>query len=271
MRFINKSIVKKFILCLIIAATCVSTGCKNNASNAVKPIGIISAFDAELQLLLDNATITKKETIGGVEFNIGKLEGKDVVMAMAGVGKVLSASTTSTIINKYNIGSLIFTGIAGGVGDNVKVLDVVVADDLIQHDYGTVTNDGFVWAGDAGVDPKTGLIPVDKALSDEAYNAAVSVVGQGDAFRGTIVTGDQFIASESYVEQLHTNFQALATEMEGASVARVAYSFGVPTAIIRCMSDKADGLAHQTIAQFGDKAANISASIVIEMLKNQSK
>ena len=57
-----------------------------------------------------------------------------------------------------------------------------------------------------------------------------------------IATGDQFISSESYVKELQTKFNALACEMEGASVARVADEFHVPCAILRCMSDKPTAL-----------------------------
>ena len=258
---------KKTILIAILMAAIILLGFVR-VSIPSKPVGILSAFDAELQLLLDAAQIDRTEKVGGVVFHIGKLEGKDVVMAEAGVGKVLSAATAATLINKYNVGILTFTGIAGGVGDDVKVLDVVVATDLIQHDFGVVSQDGFEWSPYAGVDRETGRIPVNEQLSVVAYEAAVSVVGKDNAFRGTIVTGDQFIASESYVERLHNDFGALATEMEGAAVARVSYAFGVPTVVIRCMSDKADGNAHAVIEEFGVKAADISASIVIEMLKS---
>ena len=111
-------------------------------------------------------------------------------------------------------------------------------------------------------------IPADPALADLAYKAAVDVVGEDSAFIGNIATGDQFVASESYVEVLQDSFDSLACEMEGAAVGLVAYQYGVPFVVIRCMSDKADGLAHETYDGFGDQAADNSASIVMEMLGN---
>ena len=234
----------------------------------VQPIGIMSAMDSELALLLETADIAGSRMIGGTEYHYGKLEGKDVVLVRAGVGKSLASACTAVLIHEFNVSSVIFTGIAGGVGDDVGVLDVVIATDLILHDYGRVTADGFEWNGRAGVNPETGAIPVDKVLSDLAYEAAITVVGEEGTFRGTIVTGDQFIMSDPYVTELQEKFDALACEMEGASVARVAYAFDTPVVVIRCMSDKADGLAHEVIEDFGDQAADISAGIVIEFLKN---
>jgi len=232
-----------------------------------RPIGIMSAMDSELALLLETADITETKTIGGMKFHIGTLEGKDVVMVRAGIGKSLAAACTAVLISEFDVSAVIFTGIAGGVGDKVKILDVVIATDMILHDYGMMTADGFVWGAYAGVDQETGAIPVDKELSDKAYTAALMVLGKKSVFRGTIVTGDQFIASDPYVTLLQEKFNALACEMEGASVARVAYEFETPVVVIRCMSDKADGLAHEVIENFGDKAADISASIVIELMK----
>ena len=92
--------------------------------------------------------------------------------------------------------------------------------------------------------------------------------GINRAFIGNIATGDQFVASESYVKVLQDSFNSLACEMEGAAVGLVAYQYGVPFVVIRCMSDKADGLAHETYSGFGDQAADNSASIVMEMLGN---
>ena len=54
--------------------------------------------------------------------------------------------------------------------------------------------------------------------------------------------------------------------MEGAAVALVADQYEVPFVVIKCMSDKADGGAHESISNFGDIADDNSASIVLDML-----
>ena len=237
------------------------------AASGNGPVGIITAMSNELSLLLENAEIEKTETIGGVEYNIGALNGQDVVLAKAGIGKILAAAGAATLINEFDVSSIIFTGIAGGVGDETEVMDIVVSTDLVVHDYGDITNEGFVWDAVSGA-AEDGRIPADPELSELAYTAAVSVVGEDSAFKGNIATGDQFVASEEYVETLQNRFDSLACEMEGAAVGLVAYQYDVPFVVIRCMSDKADGLAHETYDGFGDQAADNSARIVMEMLSN---
>lgn len=118
---------------------------------------------------------------------------------------------------------MIFTGIAGGVGDETQVLDQVIATRLVQHDYGTITNDGFVWSsGVTGEEMGEKVFyTCDPDLMDLAFEAAVQVVGEDHVFKGTVATGDQFVASEEYVRRLQQDFDAIACEMEGASIAAV--------------------------------------------------
>ena len=234
-------------------------------SRPVKYIGIISAMQNEIDLLLSEAEIDHVDTVGGMDYHVGFLCGKPVVIAKAGVGKVSSAAGMATMLNLYDISEVLFTGIAGGVGDQTRVLDVVIATTLVQHDYGQITDEGFEWL--AGLDEGDGYHPCDEDLVSFAYDAAAAVVGEEHVFQGVIATGDQFVASGSYVEKLQTDFNAIACEMEGASIAIVCEKYDVPFVVIRTMSDKADGQAHETYDNMADIAADNSCKIIIKMLE----
>ena len=173
------------------------------------------------------------------------------------------------MLNNYNISHVIFTGIAGGVADDTQVLDEVIATRLVEHDYGTFTNEGFQWtSGDPGEGTEPGdFYPCDPELAEIAYEAAVEVLGAEHVHKGTIATGDQFIASEMYVKYLQDTFDAYACEMEGASVAIVCTKYDKPFVVLRALSDKADGNAQETYDNFGDQAAANSSRIVIKMLE----
>ena len=96
-----------------------------------------------------------------------------------------------------------------------------------------------------------GLIPgqetvefkADEKLKKVAYDSAVKVLGKDKVKIGRIATGDQFIASKDKVNWIGKTFNASAVEMEGAVVAQVAKTYGVPFVVLRAMSDKADGSA----------------------------
>ena len=269
------SIALSVMLALSMFTGCSSKKAEEHADAPTSYIGIISALQNEVDLLLKEAEIERTDTIGGVDYHVGKLCGKDVVIVKAGIGKSLSASGTAAMLNNYDISAVYFTGIAGGVGDETEVLDEVIATSLVQHDYGNITNDGFVWtAGNEGApgeerkEGDNGYYPCDEDLVDLAYRSAVKVVGEEHVFKGVIASGDQFIESEEYVKLLQDEFDALACEMEGSSIALVCMQYDVPFVVIRAMSDKADGKAHESFDNMADIAADNSSRIIIQMLED---
>ena len=261
----------KRILVIVLAAWMLisAAGCAAKEQSAEQRIGIISAMENEVALLLSEAEIDHVDTIGGVDFHVGTLHGQPVVIMKSGIGKVLAASAATAMLNQYTISKVIFTGIAGGVGDETQVLDQVIATRLVQHDYGNMTNDGFIWASNVVGEKvgEEGFYFCDPVLIDLACKAAVETVGEEHVFKGTIASGDQFVASEEYVQKLQQDFDAIACEMEGASIAAVCTQYAIPFVVIRAMSDRADGKAHETFENMGDLAANNSSRIVIQMIE----
>ena len=268
-------------LLLIIALVFMCVGCTNSSANSPDSIqgsesdeakeeesviGIISAMDNEIALLLKQADIDHVDHIGDMDFHVGELCGKQVVIVKSGIGKVRAAAGIAAMLDTYNLSKVFFTGIAGGVGDETEVLDVVVATELVQHDYGQITNAGFEWYEGYGGDH--GYYPCDPDLVSLAYDSAVRVLGEEHVFKGTIATGDQFIASEEYVKILQNDFHAIACEMEGAAIAVVCSEYEMPFVVIRAMSDKADGLAHESYENMADRAADNSSRIIMQMLES---
>lgn len=253
------------VAALLLAAFC---GCGKKETAEYEYTGIVSAMDNEIDMLLSEAEIDHVDTIANVDYHVGTLRGDHVIIAKAGIGKVRASSGMTAMLDRYPISRVIFTGIAGGVDDETDALDEVIATRLVEHDFGTITDDGFRWSpGDLGIDSNEGgYYYCDPDLVELAYEAAVEVVGKEHVFKGTIATGDQFIASKEYVARLKQEYDAYACEMEGASVAVVCIRYGKPFVVIRSMSDKADGEAHESYANLGDLAADNSSRIVLRML-----
>ena len=234
-------------------------------------VAIVSAMDNEIATLLEEANIERVDEFGGVKYHVGTLRGQNVVIARSGIGKVRSSSVATTMFNQYKIKSVLFTGIAGGVKDGTEILDVVISTRLVEHDYGTWTNDGFIWtSGDPGMGVEPGEYYVaTPEMVELAYNSAIETIDTHEyaVYKGTIATGDQFIASEDVCERLRTDYDAYACEMEGASVAVICIRYAIPFVVIRALSDKADGAAHDSYENFGDIAAQNSSKIVLKMLE----
>ena len=261
-----KKLTALFLVCITLSA--LVCACARKAEEPTEYIGIISAMDNEIDLLLKEAVIDRVDTVADAEYHVGTLHGQPVVITRAGIGKIRAASGVTTLFNKYPISKAIFTGIAGGVADEPQVLDEVIATNLVEHDYGILSNDGFKWrSGDPGFGNEAGVYyDCDPRLIKLAYDAAIEVVGEDHVFKGTVATGDQFIANSEYVKKLQDDYNAYACEMEGAASAVVCIRYNTPFVVIRALSDKADGNAHESYEDFGDRAADNSSRIVIKML-----
>ena len=98
-----------------------------------------------------------------------------------------------------------------------------------------------------------------------------SGIREKHVFKGTVATGDQFIANSEYEGELQRDYDAYACEMEGAAAAVVCIKYETPFVMIRALSDKADGNAHDSYENFGDIAADNSSQIVIKMLDSIEK
>ena len=87
-------------------------------------------LDAFLQAMPDEAVTT----MAGRDFWCGHWRGHEVVAVLSGIGKVAASITATTLIQHFGVRRLMFTGVAGGLAPHVKVGDVVVASELLQHD-----------------------------------------------------------------------------------------------------------------------------------------
>jgi len=59
---------------------------------------------------------------------------KDVVFVQSGIGKVNATITATLLIEKFEVNEVIFSGVAGSLDEKLKVGDVVIGRDIVQHD-----------------------------------------------------------------------------------------------------------------------------------------
>lgn len=227
-------------------------------------IGLIAAMDEELDILLKDAQVEKKESKAQMNFIIGKLYNKDVVIVRCGIGKVNSAICTQILVDDYNVSKIINVGIAGGIGENVMPGDVVISNNLVQHDV-----DAVAFGYKLGEIPRldTYSFTCDEELVKVAAEACKQIEDHKHHI-GRIATGDQFIASHDKINHIIDNFSAIACEMEGGSIAQVAYLNNVPFIVIRSISDNANSGAHMDYEKFQDIAIKNSSTIIKNMLNN---
>ena len=213
-------------------------------------IGIIAAMNVEMDGLRAHMESPASETVSGVTFVRGIIEGREVVTAVCGIGKVFAALCAQTMILRYAPEAVINTGVAGTLTDELSIGNLAVSSCVVQHDMDT-----------SAIGDPVGLIsginmveiPADKALT-ERLCAAAETVGV-KTLTGCIASGDQFVASPGRKTFITDTFSAIACEMEGAAIGQVCYVNGVPFCVLRAISDSADGSSHMDYPVFAQMAA----------------
>lgn len=226
-------------------------------------IGIIGAMKIEVEKLCDMAENVKKEKIGGIEFCTGTLCGHDVVIAVCGVGKVFAAMCAQAMILHYSPEMVINTGVAGALVSELRVGDVAIAENVVQHDMDT-----------SPIGDPVGLIsginmvqiPAEAKISSALKKTALDL-GM-TCLSGTIASGDQFIADKTKKTYIKEAFSAIACEMEGAAIGQVCYVNGTPFGILRSISDNGDESAGMSYDKFIGVAVENSVKILTEFLDN---
>ena len=242
---------------------------------------ILGAFGEETTLLLTHVQQKKDTVIQHIHFTLGILRGRPVVVALSGIGKVNAAITTTLILEHFRPKEIIFTGIAGAVDPALSPGDIVIGTEVGYHDYGATTPDSLEhWRTRNPITNEQNPLyfPCDKKLVDLALSAAQHTTLQKltDSItpkvrQGRIVTGDQFMSSETATAALYRQLKASATEMEGAAVAQACWQQQVPFIIIRSMSDKAGSGAYKDYKTFYQVAARNSANLVMNMAEMLGK
>lgn len=242
---------------------------------------VMSAYAPEWQALLAETSAQKEFVLDGKRFVTGKLAGKDVLLVLSGISMVNAAMTTQKAIDRFNVSSIVFSGIAGGVDPALKIGDVVVADQWAEYlecvfaretdgkfappqsnivknrydNYGMIFPRATEVTREGVTEPEHRFwFPVDAKLLDVAKGVAKSVSLETCAANGKclshapkIVVGGNGVSGQSFVDNAEfrayafKTFQAQVLDMESAATAHVAYSNGVPFIAFRSLSDLAGG------------------------------
>lgn len=227
-------------------------------------LGIISALAEEQEGLIGAMSHPNRHRHGMREYTAGNLWNVDTVAVLSRIGKVAAAMTATTLVERFGVTHILFTGVAGSADAQMRVGDVVIAESLVQHDM-----DASPLFPRFEV-PLTGLVHIssDVALSSRLAEATGRFL-EGESgprlHRGLIGSGDQFIHDGVRLAALkHALPGLLAVEMEGAAVAQVCFELGIPFAVIRTISDNANESAAMDFMHFVQTVASRYAFGIIE-------
>jgi adenosylhomocysteine nucleosidase len=234
------------------------------------PVGLICAIPQELAHLRAILSDPRSEQIAHTIFDSGTIDGRDVVLAGSGMGKVNAALVTTLLADRFGCRTVVFSGVAGGLDPRLAIGDIVVGDFVIQHDAGVLENERVrtYQPGYAPVINPTDRLgyAVDPELLERVKQRLARVSVAGQIVYGTVLSGDQYLNCDTTRERLLSELGGRAIEMEGGAVAQACEAFGIPWLVIRALSDLAGGNALFDFTAFVDQAAESSATILRRLL-----
>lgn len=290
------------VLCLLLSLLALPLRAADRL-DTVPRIAVVSAFEPEWKTLKASLGEPTSLSVNGVEFVTGTLSGRKVVLFLSGVSMVNAAMTVQLALDRYDVTSIVVSGIAGGVDPSLHIGDVTVAaqwgqyleavfarevDGKFQPPPWAKTpfpNYGMVFPIDVGV--RSVKEPVEKRFwfeADAGMLAAASKIGDIELKRctaeqaclhgtprlvvgGNGVSGAAFVDNADFRQYVHKAFNARVLDMESAAVAVVAYANGLPFIAFRSLSDLAGGAeGTNQINTFFQLASDNSAIVVQRFL-----
>jgi adenosylhomocysteine nucleosidase len=239
---------------------------------------VLTALDLEYKAVRKHLKDIEQHRHGtGTRFEIGTVDGTGcrIAVGLVGVGNSSSAVLAERAIREFTPTAVLFVGVAGALWDSTPLGEVVVAERVYAYHGGTSEDDGFKarprsWETSHHISQlahhleRSGTwatrLPVDAGMSD----------GKPPHVRfGAIAAGEVVQNSRISVEarRIHKHYNdARAIEMEAAGIAQAGHLNSAPVAVIRGISDRADG--EKSSANDGTwqpRAAAHAAAFAIEL------
>ena len=228
-------------------------------------IGIICAMQEEINQILLLMENVKKIQSYPFNFFLGSIKKKECVIALSNVGKVHAAICCQAMILNYKPKLILNVGVAGAISEKLKIGDIVIASETIQHDFDISAfpnrKKGEI-SGINSVEIKCTPWIAKRLANFKNEFPGISVK------EGTILTGDQFINSLEKRLDLKKEFGGLACEMEAGSIAQTAFVNKVEFGIVRSISDAANHTSSHDFNSFIESSSKNAAKLCSKFIES---
>lgn len=242
-------------------------------------IVILGAVPQEITVFTEAMGNPPKSELWGIPYYRGKLAGKNVVVAITGIGKTFTGMTTTLFISEFKPRLVLMSGTGARINQALRTGDVIVATVTYEHDYGSLTRRGMVYrpmngpvngneVENAFSPPQAWLSKADRAIAD--YRGP-EVTANGATYRvsarrGVVSSSDLFGVTQERIDSLRNQFHTDIMEMESAPLGHVCETLGVPYLIVRAGSNVAQEAPNDDYLRLGPIAAKEAAKFSLHLL-----
>lgn len=184
-------------------------------------ICFVIALKKESEELLKTATCVKEFMLADKPCYSCKLNGKDVIIAISGIGKVSAALTTQILIDKYNPKFIFNFGTCGGMNKSVEILEYYLIDKCCQFDFDLRELDGV----------PLGYIQEYNTVYFNTYTKNLDFMKTS-----RVASADRFTNHLSDINAIN-DIGCSLRDMEAGAIAQVCTSNNVPLVMVKGVSD----------------------------------
>ena len=187
-------------------------------------LGFVVALYDEAEKTIENFGLKKDCVLLGKPVYTGKILDKDVALIICGIGKVSAAAATQAVIDRYNPDKIINFGTAGGANDSVKHITLYLIDKCCQYDFDLSELDNC---------------PVGYMCDYDRIYFTCDSSNLDFLPKTSLCTADRFSNKITDIKTVNSLGCSLR-DMEGAAIAQVSTSNGLPFISIKGVTDTYD-------------------------------
>lgn len=233
----------------------------------------------EVKAIRDNLEKAKEDQLSVFPYLKGKLHGRNVIVAITGVGKSNAAMVASIFIFHFKPSEVVFTGTGSRLNPKLRTGDIIIGEKTAHHDMGTVNSKGMQYRSFRG--PLKGTITpyrysADKRLLKLAKEAAKTykpkeITANGETYypiikTGMLCGGDVFGQSEARIQAIRKELKAELMEMESPVISLVCRQLKVPHLVFRGGSNLTQENPSDDYQRLGPVAAHSAANFTMHFI-----
>jgi len=198
----------------------------------------------------------------------------DIYVSQSGMGNVNAGAKLALILTKLKIDQVVLIGVAGALHSKLRIGDIVISREVIQHDYYSSLEEGnylmkpgeLILSCEQAQQYDPVLSSVESSLKlTKLEHSSINII------EGIVASGNEFVGTAIRKKSIYKQCQsALIVDMEASAIAHIANTFQVPFLIAKTVSDElhSDGSISSDFSSFlvnASRNAAIIAKLIIEM------
>jgi adenosylhomocysteine nucleosidase len=221
----------------------------NELKEKLRSILVVAAMDCEESQISNALGEFRTQEISKI-FNVqtkifSKSSEKSVILVKSGIGLANAAIAGSLIYETLSFDCILLLGVAGSITSDLDIGDLIVANEVIQHDsyFSSENGNELMAPGYPYVSLTRELRESPRFKVGEDYKNLICKnlfnTTNLKIKEGILLSGSEFVGSairKNELKSLHPD--ALGVEMEASALALVARKVGIPFIALKTIADK---------------------------------